>query len=99
MLYKAIGLCLLLLSSNSYGEEPQTPISQEAAKAIALSVAGCKESDHCVVNGKFSAGTWLFTVLLLPSPDATGRPSKGQGGFVAIKLDAQGQLLKRIPEK
>jgi hypothetical protein len=51
MLHKAIGLCLVLLSFNSYGEEPQTPISEDAAKAIALSVAGCKESDHCVVNG------------------------------------------------
>jgi hypothetical protein len=99
LLQKTIALCILLLSFNGYGEEPQAPITQEAAKDIALSVAGCKESDHCVANGKFSEGAWVFTVLRLPPPDATGKPSKGQGGFIAVKLDAQGHLVKRIPEK
>jgi hypothetical protein len=85
MFRKTMAVWLSLLSFNSSGETPQLPITQEGAKLIALSVAGCRVSDRCAVNGKFSKGAWFLAVLRYPVRDAEGT--------------AKGQLIKRMPQR
>jgi len=72
-------------------------ISQRDAIAIALREAGCKKAADCEVRGGLKGGRWVFVVWFVMGRNPDGSPQFAPGGWVGLTLDAQGEVIDRMP--
>ena len=72
-------------------------ISKAEAVAIALREAGCRKVEDCNVRGGLKDGKWVFVVSFVMGRNPDGSPQFAPGAWVGITLNAQGELVDRMP--
>ena len=72
-------------------------ISKDDAVAIALREAGCRKAVDCDVRGGLKDGNWVFVVWFVVGRNADGSPQFVPGGWIGLTLNAQGEIIDRMP--
>jgi len=72
-------------------------IAKAEAVAIALREAGCRKAQDCDVRGGLKDGKWVFVVSFVMGRNADGSPQFAPGAWVGITINAQGEVIDRMP--
>ena len=72
-------------------------ISKGDAVAIALREAGCRKAEDCDVRGGMKDGKWVFVVWFVMGRNSDGSPQFAPGGWVGLTLNANGEVIDRMP--
>ncbi len=72
-------------------------ISKSDAVDIALREAGCRKAEDCDVRGGMKDGKWAFVVWFVMGRNSDGSPQFAPGGWVGLTLNANGEVIDRMP--
>lgn len=92
-MFYCVGLCPV-----SAGELDAQSLTEDEARSIALTAAGCRNPESCIARGYLKDGNWIFVVSFVTGHDPkTGKPLLTPGGWVGLTIDPRGKVIDRMP--
>lgn len=92
------GFCSIAQVSALARDAGTGAISEDEARSIALTAAGCREPAACVVRGYRKDGNWVFVVSFVAGHHPrTGEPLLTPGAWVGVTVGPDGNIVDRTP--